>query len=65
MKTYQELSLKEKIVQARLMKRSGWSKPDIAKTLDLENKVVKLIFDNSMWTAEELAEELRKRNYVK
>ena len=65
MKTYQELSLKEKIVQVRLMKRSGWNKPDIARTLDLSPRTIRLILEDfAMMPSDRVEEELRYRNHV-
>lgn len=65
MKTYRELSLKEKIVQARLMKRSGWKRSDIATTLDLSSRAIKLILEDfATLKSDRVEEELRYRNHV-
>jgi len=65
MKTYQKLTLKEKIVQVRLMKRSGWSKFDIANTLGLSSRSVFLIIEEfAMLPSDRVEEELRYRNHV-
>ena len=66
MRTYTELTLEEKIVQVRLMRRNRIPTVEIGAMLHLNHNVIKTIIHPAynLTTASELATILRDKGYV-